>query len=253
LRSARKRLESKKRHEIMVLNYSTSVGNGERAMNRIGGVIGAVGLMAALASPGWAADGAAAKPPASKGTTAKPATAVRPTEGPAVSTGERSMGADELARAGRQVGATPATTIYQATLKDGTFELSDRPPEGGATGIERRSYALPQDATARQRAEAERDYWSRQAEAFERRRTDRDRVLEQAQRGRPAPPTIIVHTDGRRGVYHGYGWVPPDLYGAGSAPGAVVVGGFAPVYTSSPGAVQGRDAGFIGSGFGVRR
>jgi hypothetical protein len=33
----------------------------------------------------------------------------------------------------------------------------------------------------------------------------------------------------------------------------VVVGGFAPVYTSSPGAVQGRDAGFIGSGFGVRR
>jgi hypothetical protein len=232
-------------------------------MKRIGDVVGMVGLLAALASPAWAADGATARPAAAKPAVAKPAAAkpaaAKPAplaasaESPAVSTGERSMGADALARAGRQVGATPATTIYQATLRDGTLELSDRPPEGGATGIERRSYALPQDAAARQRAEAERDYWRGQAEAFERRRTDRDRALEQAQRARPAQPTVIVHTDGRRGVYHGYGWVPPDLYGAGSVPGAVVVGGFAPVYTSSPGAVQGRDAGFIGSGFGVRR
>ena len=166
------------------------------------------------------------------------------------------MGAEELARAGRQVGATPATTIYQSTLKDGTLELSDRPPSGGATDVERRSYALPQDAAARERAEAEREYWGKQAAAFERRRTDREQALEQqtqrTQRPLSAPPTV-VYLDGRRGVYHGYGWMPPELYGAGMGPGTPIFNAYSPVYTSSPGAVQGRDSGFIGSGFGVRR
>jgi hypothetical protein len=231
--------------------------------------LGAVGLLVALlASPAWAADTAssrggavnpAGKPAARSEGVARPAASAPAAQGPAVSAGARSMGPDELARVGRQVEATPATTIYQATLKDGTLELSDRPPSGDATGIERRSYALPQDSTARQRAEAEREYWSRQAEAFERRRTARDRASAQGERLRPAPPVVILQSDWRRGVYHGYGWMPPDLYGVSGgfgsfgAPGALVVGGFAPTYTSSPGAVQGRDAGFIGSGFGMRR
>jgi hypothetical protein len=228
-------------------------------MNDSGRNLGAVGLLVALfASPSWAADTASNRGTAAR-SVAKPAAAARPAapatavQGPAVSAGTRSMGADELARVGRQVEATPATTIYQATLQDGTLELSDRPPSGGASGIERHSYVLPQDSAARQRAEAEREYWRLQAEAFERRRAARDRVLAQGERTRPAPPVVIVQSDWRRSVYHGYGWVPPDLYGLPGGPGAVVVGGISPIYTSSPGAVQGRDAGFIGSGFGMRR
>jgi hypothetical protein len=225
-------------------------------MTHIGRYVGAVGLLAGtLASPAWAADTSPARSGAAR-QAARPAASApaAPAEGPAVTDGQRSMGADELARVGRQMGATPATTIYQATLPDGTFELSDRPPSSGATGIDRRSYALPQHAAARERAEAEREYWRRQAEAFERRRSERDRALEQSRRVRAAPPTtVIVRSDFPRGVYHGYGWMPPDLFGAAVSPNAFLAGGVSSVYTSSPGAVRGRDVGFIGSGFGPRR
>lgn len=173
---------------------------------------------------------------------------------PAVSTGSRTMGADELARAGRAVGSTPAVTIYESRLPDGTLELSDRPP-GGATGtVERRSYGLsPQDAATRQRAEAERLYWRQQADAFERRQRARDREAERARRERPA--TIVVTEVPRRAVYHGYGWLPPEVVGpvAGPVIGRPAFGDGSGVYTSSPGVAQGRGAGFIGSGFGTAR
>jgi hypothetical protein len=169
---------------------------------------------------------------------------------PAVAAGGRTMGAAELARAGRAVESTPAVTIYQARLPDGTLELSDRPPAGAAGAVERRSYGLaPQDPAARQRAEAEREYWRRQADAFVKRQQDREREAERARRERP-PPTIVVAEVPRRAVYHGYGWLPPEI----AAPG-FVSGGFGAVggYTSSPGAVQGRSSGFIGSGFATAR
>lgn len=235
------------------------------------GLIGMMAVTVAVAGPAWAADAAQASSAASRAEPARadpqapragpsaavPRTAARaaPTpQDPAVVAGSRAIDAAALARAGRQIDAPPATTIYEARLSDGTLELSDRPPATGATAVERHSYVLPQDSAARRRAEAEREYWRRQAEGFERRQRDRDRELERAQRVRP-PQTIVVQADlGRRGVYHGYGWVPPDVHGGfGTMPG-VPPAAVHPIYSSSPGAVQGRsEGGFIGSGFPSRR
>ncbi len=170
---------------------------------------------------------------------------------PAVAAGARTMGADELARAGRAVESTPAVTIYQSRLPDGTLELSDRPPTGAAGTVERRSYGLaPQDAATRQRAEAERQYWRKQADAFVRRQQERDREAERAARERPAPTVVLAELPRRAAIHHGYGWPLPDV-----AYPAVPVGGHgvSGVYGSSPGAVQGRSGGFIGSGFATSR
>lgn len=176
--------------------------------------------------------------------------------GAAVSTGTRSMGIDELARAGRVVESAPSVTIYQARLPDGTLELSDRPP-GGGIATERRSYGLaPQDAASRQRADAERERWRKEAEAFERRRQERDRDVERARVDRTAP-TVVIAEASRSAVYHGHGFLPPDVIGV-VPPGARPFGsnagfGVASVYGSSPGAAQGRSGGFIGSGFATAR
>ncbi len=168
---------------------------------------------------------------------------------PAVVAGSRTMGADELARAGRAVESTPAVTIYQARLPDGTLELSDRPPTGAAGAVERRSYGLsPQDAATRQRAEAERQYWRQQADAFGKRQQERDREAERVRRERPAPTVVFAELP-RRAVFQGYGWVPPEVHGSGFFGGVGASGG----YTSSPGAAQGRSGGFIGSGFSTAR
>jgi hypothetical protein len=229
----------------------------------------------ALASPAGAADAARATPSPTRAEpaprVAAPARASTPrpapsasavpaadraapsSQVPAVVAGSRSMDAATLARAGRQIEATPATTIYEARLSDGTLELSDRPPSTAASAVERHSYVLPQDSAARQRAESERDYWRRQAEGFERRQRDRDRELER-ERAVRTPRTIIVQADlGRRAAYHGYGWVPPDVNGGFVTLPGVPVGAVQPGYSSSPGAVQGRSqSGFIGSGFPSR-
>jgi hypothetical protein len=168
---------------------------------------------------------------------------------PAVVAGSRTMGADELARAGRAVESTPAVTIYQARLPDGTLELSDRPPTGAAGAVERRSYGLsPQDAATRQRAEAERQYWRQQADAFGKRQQERDREAERVRRERPAQTVVFAELP-RRAVFQGYGWVPPEVHGSGFFGGVGASGG----YTSSPGAAQGRSGGFIGSGFSTAR
>ncbi len=176
---------------------------------------------------------------------------------PAVVAGARTMGADELARAGRAVESTPALTIYQARLADGTLELSDRPPQAAAGAVERRSYGLaPQDAATRQRAEAEREYWRKQADAFVRRQQERDRDAERAARERPSPSIAVVEWP-RRPAYHGYGWPLPSDGVYPAVPtwgyGGYGVSGVSGVYTSSPGAAQGRSNGFIGSGFSTAR
>lgn len=148
---------------------------------------------------------------------------------------------------------TPSTTIYQARLPDGTLELSDRPPAAGASGVARHSYTLPQDADARERAQAERDYWRRQAEAFEKRRVERERDERQTT---PAGRTTVVVAEPypRRYASNIWGW--PQYEGVVATPLPGVVGGVpvAPVYGTSPGAVQGRSTGgFIGSGFATAR
>ena len=185
----------------------------------------------------------------------------------AVVGGGRAVGADEVQRAGRAVEGTPSTTIFQSRLPDGSLELSDRPPPAGATPLGQRTYALPPQSASSQRAQAERDYWRRQAEAFERRQAERDRLAaaEAERRERARPPQVVV-ADGRYGVW---GWGPavpprppvvrplPVDNGLGPQPAPLPGpygsnGGSA--YTSSPGAVQGRPTGgFIGSGFATGR
>ncbi len=172
---------------------------------------------------------------------------------PAVAAGQRSISADELARAGRAMDAAPSTTIWRSRLPDGTVELGDRPPSGAALSMERRSYpqaAAP--AAARRQADAERDYWRRQAEAFEQRRAERERNAAQAQRERTAEPTVLV-IDGRQRAVGGapdWAWTVVDPSLPGLPPSALGPS----VYGSSPGAVQGRSTGgFIGSGFSTAR
>lgn len=219
--------------------------------------IGAVAVCAATV-PAWATGGAAGQAPAAgaAGPTAAVAapgpTAASPSAAAAVATssGGRSMAAAEVNRIERRIEGLPATTIWQARLPDGTLELTDQPPTSSATAVQSRSYALPSDGQARQRADAERAYWRRQAEAFEARRREREREAVTAQ----APPVVVFRTDVPRAiVYHGYGWQPPEIVdGIGPSTGVVGVGGPS-VYVTSPGAAQGRGSGFIGSGFSTAR
>ena len=230
---------------------------------------------AVAAQPGKAAPAGKATPAAGKPAQAgKSAAAVKPAQaaksanrvaaapgvpeapgtasGPAVAAGARTMSADELSRAGRRVEGTPSTTIYQARLADGTFELSDRPPGAGASDIARRSYTLPPAAPSSERAAAEREYWRGQAEAFERRRLEREQSVARERDARRAPTVVIAQVP-QRAVYHGYGWLPDD-FGGGPAGGAFVGGFGSPIYGSGPGVVQGRSTGgFIGSGFATSR
>jgi hypothetical protein len=188
---------------------------------------------------------------------------------PAVTTGTRSMNADELARAGRAVAAPGATTIYQARLADGTLELSDRPPTGGASDVARHTFPLPQDGVARQRAEAEREYWRRQADAFNRRQQERERETERVRADGPSTTVVFADPYPRRVVRNQWGWpqyesvsvLPAPAWGPvglgwGSTPmgSAGSFGAAGSGYVGSPGAVGGRSSGgFIGSGFSTAR
>ena len=183
--------------------------------------------------------------------------------GAAVVGGGRALSADELARAGRAIGSTPSTTIWQSRLPDGTLELSDRPPPTGASQVGQRSYVMPTEGVTRQRADAEREYWRKQAEGFNRRQQDRDR-LEQAEverraRSQPQPgyadvgvPVWYGTPRVRPSPVHGGSLFPP--FNAAVTLPAPVQGNGGSAYVSSPGAVQGRaTGGFIGSGFATAR
>jgi hypothetical protein len=180
------------------------------------------------------------------------ADAAAPSVSPAKPPASKAAPARSSARGTSDPG-TPSTTIYQSRLPDGTLELSDQPPPAGASGVAQHRYTLPPDAVARERAQAERDYWRQQAEAFEKRRVERERDERRA--ARVAPTTIVVADPyPRRYASNIWGW--PQYEGGFATPLPGIVGGVpvSPVYSSSPGAVQGRDAGgFIGSGFSSAR
>ena len=215
------------------------------------GLIGSIAVCAAAwGALAHAAPESGGSPRSPNGSVSRTGAAVA---SPAVATDQRSISADDLARAGRAMESAPATTIWRSRLSDGTVELGDRPPAGGAVTMERRSYAqAAAPAAARRQADAERDYWRRQAEAFEQRRADRERAAVQAQRERPAEPAVVV-IDGRPRVVGGapdWAWTVVDPSLPGLPPSALGPS----VYGSSPGAVQGQRAGgFIGSGFSTAR
>jgi hypothetical protein len=143
---------------------------------------------------------------------------------------------------------------------------------------------LPTEDVSRQRAEAERDYWRKQAEGFNRRQQDRDRLeqseAERRARSQPQP----VYADAGAPVWYGTPGVrpwpgqggqffpppfappfpppfPPSHGGSFFPPpnGAVTLpapiqGNGGSAYSSTPGAVQGRaTGGLIGSGFATGR
>lgn len=214
-----------------------------------GGLIGSVAVCAAA----WVLPSLAAADPRDATRAAASGRSGAIPAPPAVQAGDRSASAEELARAGRAMGGTPSTTIWRSRLADGTLELSDRPPSGSASSIERRSYAqAAAPSEARQQADAEREYWRRQAEAFEQRRAERERNAARAQRERAAEPTVVV-IDGRHRVVGGtpdWAWTVVDPSLPGLPPSAIGPS----TYSSSPGAVKGRSAGgFIGSGFSSAR
>lgn len=70
------------------------------------------------------------------------------------------------------------TVIYRSVLPDGRVVFSDK-ADPRAKSVESASYAIPTAPTASAaRAMQERDYWRRQAEAFDQRQRERDRQLD---------------------------------------------------------------------------
>jgi hypothetical protein len=129
-------------------------------------------------------------------------------------------------------GDVSVTTIYRNTLKDGTVEFSDRPAAvgTGAANVGQSTYLLPDAAEALRRAEAEREHWRKQAQAFESRNQQREAqaaaaVTRRAQAA--SPPARVASYDPEllpRTVYYLQGrpvnrmLVPQIVPGTGDAP-----------------------------------
>jgi hypothetical protein len=148
-------------------------------------------------------------------------------------------------------------------MPDGSVVLGDRPASGAKT-VASDTYVLTAPKSA---AQAEREYWRREAEAFDRR--------QQREMEAPRRRTGMRHDpDGARssagllsyaaaGDYAGYaGYAGYEGYGAYGANGGSAGYGerldsrgarLPRAYTSSPGAARGRSGGFIGSGFSTSR
>lgn len=140
---------------------------------------------------------------------------------------------------------TLGNRIYRSVGENGQIVFGDKPEPNAiqATATNFMSYSSPQ---ALARAQQEREYWRNQAEGLRQRQTLRDRELERVRREREDQAAFArAHQDAlidRRRVVVGYRNFPPAVYGPVSA-----------VYASSPGAVNGRSSGFIGSGFTSNR
>ena len=142
--------------------------------------------------------------------------------------------------------ATPAVAaetvkIFRSTMPDGTVVLSDK-PTAGAKSVASDTYVL---TAPRGAAEAERDYWRSEAEAFNRRQQQRD-VVQRTRR------SMISHHRDELAMAEDAGQ-QPIYYGGHIARPLVSLHRVPRDYTSSPGAVRGRDSGFIGSGFSTSR
>jgi len=136
-------------------------------------------------------------------------------------------------------GAAETVKIYRSSMPDGTVVLSDKPTTG-AKSVASDTFVL---TAPRGAAEAERDYWRRQAEAFNRRQEMRDGEQRPSIRSsRPSREEFAMYREPEV-IHHGYHAAQP-LVSLSRVP---------PNYASSPGAARGREGGFIGSGFSSAR
>lgn len=145
-----------------------------------------------------------------------------------------AVGAGLAAAAGAASAAT--LTVYESRMPDGSTVVGDRPAPGAQSVRNHRYDYTPADKA---HVAAERDYWQRESHAFAQRHQARE---------------YGTWRGGHGSAGQGYGHPAPYggyYYGAGQplVPHAVIQ----PNYTSSPGAVNGRGPGFIGSGFSTAR
>lgn len=145
--------------------------------------------------------------------------------------------------------AESVTRVYQSRMPDGSVVFGDKPAQG-AVQHEGRDYRLP-DAPPAATLEAERRNWSEQNRAFEQRYTDR-LAIEAAKRQQAQQDALLKALVGGLSVALSpsdtlvYGGVP--VWGPGARPVPPMVGQGS-AYRSSPGAVNGRGAPFLSSGF----
>ena len=157
-----------------------------------------------------------------------------------------------VALAAGQALADGSMTVFESHMADGRVVLGDA-PVAGAKSVKMRKYEVPSGQASRSAAAAEREYWRQQADGFERRQRAEDaaRMRSSSTSRRSADhPEQLAELDGQWFAPGGYG--PNTVYGAAGRP-LVPLRAVPPVYTTSPGAVRGRDSGFIGSGFSTSR
>jgi len=162
-----------------------------------------------------------------------PGTAVDAVAAPPLALSARGMSLD-----------APATRIYRSVGADGSVVYGDQ-PIAGARAVQIRSFVSASDATAIATARRQQQYWREQADAFERRRADRQaaeaRARADAERERDETERLVVV-------------VPRNLRAPAFAAGpGVPIPGVPSSYGSQPGAAASAPAAFIGSGFATAR
>lgn len=147
-----------------------------------------------------------------------------------------------------QVQAETVTRVYQSRMADGSVTFGDK-PVAGAREYSSREYRLP-DPLPDDVLEAERLEWEHQARAFDRRHAERQALQAQSEgvrrRGRDSVWQSREAADAQSYVH---GSAPVASWGPHARPVPPPPAGLGSQYRSSPGAVNGRQAPMLGSGF----
>lgn len=145
--------------------------------------------------------------------------------------------------------AESVTRVYQSRMQDGSVVFGDSPAQGAVEAASR-EYRLPEAPPAAV-LEAERRNWSEQNRAFEQRYTDR-MAIEAAKRRQAQQDALLQKLAGGLASVLSpsdtlvYGGTP--VWGP-QAQHVLPIVGQGSTYRSSPGAVNGRGAPFLSSGF----
>ncbi len=144
------------------------------------------------------------------------------------------------------VQADTITKVYQSRMQDGSVVFGDK-PEPGASELRSREYRLP-DPLPDDVLEAERLEWEHQARAFDQRHAERQAIEAQARLAREAAAVRRDSLQGASYTVHSSGAVYPG-WASQALPIMPPPAGYASQYRSSPGAINGRQGSFLGSGF----